>query len=284
MYQLKRKTIVAQAKPETVEAVRRASVLLRDSTSDLVFDPVPHEYKVGGRAVPSVSSVIEKYANFDAPATAASCSRNPKSPYYGQKVEDILKGWEDNANAASSAGSAVHAFGEACFLWTNGREEEIDKEFVGRISADGFAAESPKEIAVARWWENLDTERYAPAIKETPLFNPELNYAGTPDLLLYDTVDGCFRMKDYKTNKDLHDWYGKFMKGSFNKVIKDNDYGHYTVQQILYWIELLNLGLNVKSADLIWLKEDGNYEEVSIDYRYASLIYNTIKRDNALKN
>lgn len=233
---------------------------LADSTEGLVFEPEEHKYTIAGQQIPSVSSIVERYAPFDRDKVAQECSRNPKSKYYRMNPEDIKRQWNETANA----GTAVHAFGEACYLWTCGRADEIDEGFQKRITPEGLIAMSPKEEAVAKWWASNDWTRFVPVAKETMVFNPILRYAGTFDLLLYDTIEKAFIIRDYKTNDDLFKWYGKYLGGQFHKIIKNNDEGKYTLQQNLYSIQLRNIGVDVGGISLVWLREDSEWQEVAI--------------------
>ena len=101
------------------------------------------------------------------------------------------------------------------------------------------------------------------------LFNPILRYAGTFDLLLYNTRTGMFLLKDYKTNKNI--WKDKdttkYLKGAFNRIVKDSEIGKYTIQQNMYGIVLQSIGLPLESRSLIWLKEDCTYEEIELPER-----------------
>ena len=233
---------------------------LYDSTAGIVFDEKSHTYTIGGTVIPSVSSIVHRYSPFDKEKVASDCSRNPKSEYYGMSVSDIIALWEKK----SDEGSAVHEFGEACYLYMTGNEDLIEGPFASRLSANGIVAESPKEIAIAKWWASQDWKRLCPIAKETMVYNPLLNYAGTFDLLLYDCIVDTFILRDYKTNKDLLRWFGKWLSGQFYKIIKDSDEGKYTIQQNLYSLQLRNIGINISERTLIWLREDGTFNEVPI--------------------
>ncbi len=252
------------------ERTARARALLEDASAGLVFDPVPHTYVLGERELASVSSIVEWFVPFDQEAVALASSKNPKSQYYGMEVSDILAGWEAKRDEAAAAGTAVHAFGEACCLWMTGREDLIEPEFRDRITSEGLAAVTPKEVACALWWRDLDWSRYAVTAKETRLANPSAGYAGTMDLLLYDLEEDGFRLKDYKTNENLRKWYGDRMRPPLD-FLKAYDIDKYTVQQTLYTIEMRSVGLRILSNDLVWLKEE-SYEEVGLDMRYDKMI------------
>ena len=259
------------ANPQVVEVVSSARDLLAQCSSDLVFDPQEHRYYLAGREMRSVSSIVEHFAPFNSLAVAERCSKNERHEFFGIDPEQIVAIWSERGRQAADEGTAVHAFGEACCLYLQDREEEIEAQFRDRMTPEGLLSLSPKEDAVSLWWESQDWSRYAVAAKETRVVNPVLGYAGTFDLLLYDTYNAIFCQKDYKTNKDLLRWFGEMLLPPLS-MIRSNDVGKYTVQQTLYTIQLRNIGLNVKSNDLIWLREDGSYNEIPLQTRYDKVI------------
>lgn len=261
--------------------IEETNRLLADSSAGLEFEPGPHVYRLHGREVPSVSEVVGRYAPFNSEAMARKCAgtRDPKSRYYGMDVQSILAMWEEKRDRSAEAGTAVHAFGEACFLHMTGHGDSIEEQFRDRLDGrGGLVALSGKEEAAARWWASLDWERYVVVAKETRLVNPVLDYAGTFDLLVFDTRTGTFVIKDYKTNEDLFKWYGEWLSGPFHRILKNNDEGRYTLQQNLYRIQMANIGLPVSAMELIWLKEDGSFQEVPLR-DYDRLIRFTLKQD-----
>lgn len=279
MYFLKKNPAIRYTQQAAQSVVESARKILADSTEGLEFEPVEHKYFLHGKELRSVSSIVDGFAPFDTRAKAEKASKNPKHEHFGKSVDEILAIWEENRNRASSDGTQVHAFGEACCLWMLDREDEIEEAYRDRITSEGLAANSPKEIAVAKWWNDVDWSRYAFVAKETMVANPVLGYAGTFDLLLYDLIETVFRMKDYKTNKDLFKWYGDQCLPPLN-MLRANDIGKYTIQQTLYAIQAGNVGLRIGSSDLIWLKEDEEYEEVPIDMRFARVIAYAVKQKN----
>lgn len=258
------------------DIIRRAGDLLSDSAEGLTFDPVPHKYYLGQNEVRSVSSIVERFAPFDDEAKAAQCAANPKHPLFGRTPEEILAIWHEKRDTAAANGTSVHAFGEACFLWMSGREDLIEEAFRDRITPQGLRADLPKEESLARWWNDLDWNRFLPVAKETKVVNPVLRYAGTFDLLLYDCLQQLYVNKDYKTNEDLFKWYGDKMLPPLN-CIKANDEGKYTLQQNCYDIQLGNIGLPTGDPALVWLKENG-YQEVPVSRMYQKLIHYAINQ------
>lgn len=258
---------LADPKGEAAMAVESAIQLIGDSCSGLTFDEEEHRYFLGGTEIQCVSSVVKEFAPFDSLKKAEGCSRNPKHKLFGKTPEEILAIWEEKRDASAAAGTAVHEFGEACFLVKTGAVDSIPEKFRDRLDNEGFAAMTPKEEAVARWWNSLDMNRFVPVAKELRIVNPYLGYAGTFDLLLYDMTSHCYVLKDYKTNADLFRDFGEKLRPPLS-IIKATDHGKYTLQQNLYWIQLANIGVIIGNAGLIWLKEDGTFQDVPIeDYR-----------------
>lgn len=260
--------------------IRMALKRLEDAAKGLEFEPEKHKYFLYGTELSSVSSVVEHFAPFDTAAKAAQVAANPRHPLFGKDVKEIIAIWEEKRDKAAAAGTKVHAFAEACFLFMCGLENEIEAEFRDRVKPEGLEARDPKEISVARWWNDQDWTRYVPVAKEVRLVNPECGYAGTFDLLLYDLMEEGFVLKDYKTNEDLHKWYGDMLTPPLN-MLRADDVGKYTVQQTLYMIVLRLIGLLILRCELIWLKED-SYEDVPLDVRYDRVIAYTVK--NYLKS
>ena len=275
MFHLKKNTQIKATYEATAELRNRVLEILSDSTAGLTFYPEEHRYFLGNREMRSVSSIVEYFAPFDKVAVATRCSVNPKHEHYGKTVEEIIAIWEENGRIASEEGTRIHAFGEACYLYMLDRENEIEEEFRSRITLEGFLAVHPKEVALAQWWAQKDWSRYTPIAKETRIVNPALGYAGTFDLLLYDTVSMTFEDKDYKTNKDLDKWYHEMCLPPLS-MLKRNDIGKYTIQQTSYTIQLRNISLPVSKNTLIWLRDDG-FQERELPMNYGNVVEYAIR-------
>lgn len=256
MFVLQKNPLILATAEAAREKIEWARQRLADASAGLTFDPGEHRYFLGGRELQCVSSVVEGFAPFDTEAKAKRCSTNPRHPLFGHSPEEIMEIWAKKRDDAAAAGTHVHAFGEACCSFLLGREDEIDPEFRDRITSEGLVATLPKEESMARWWSEYDWSRYAVVAKETKVVNPDLRYAGTFDLLLLDLVEDAFCQKDYKTNEDLDKSYGDKCLPPLDCVLGADDIGKYTIQQTLYTIQLRNIGFNVISNELIWLREE----------------------------
>ena len=97
------------------------------------------------------------------------------------------------------------------------------------------------------------------------MFHKEFMFAGTADILLYNTVTGMFIIGDYKTNKDLFkNFNGQKMLGPFNNML-DCAFSKYQLQLSYYQILFEQTGLKVSSRKLIWLLPDGTYKMYNMD-------------------
>ena len=119
------------------------------------------------------------------------------------------------------------------------------------------------EEAIVNFWNDLPST-VIPVVMELQMYHKEYMFAGTADILLYNTVTNTFIIGDYKTNKDLFKNYkGKTLLSPFKNLL-DNPYNKYQLQLSFYQLLLEQTGFKVSSRKLIWLKPDGTY-----------LLYNT---------
>ena len=278
MFVLRKNPAILDSAEKAAEQIREARQRLADASCGLVFEPGEHRYFLGGKELRSVSSIVSHFAPVDTLALARRAAVNPKHQYFGRTPEEIMELWALKRDNAAAAGTRVHAFAEACCDFLLGKEEEMEPRFREMLTEDGLVATEPKDVAVARWWADIDWNRYAFVAKETRIANPVLRYAGTFDTLLYDRYLLGYAQKDYKSNEDLDKWYGDKLLPPLNNI-KANDIGKYTVQQTLYTITLRQLGLNVVSNDLVWLKEN-EYEERGLDMRYDKIVAYAVNQLN----
>ena len=209
-----------------------------DFFKDLEFDEGKHLYSVNGNKInSSVSKIIKNFVvPFDTHGVSLGVARKR-----GVDQKTILNEWEHIKNEACAKGTRVHLFGEL-FPFNQNLEPK-----------DGY------EIAVTRFWRDLPNH-IIPVIMELQMYHKEFMYAGTGDILLYNTVTDTFIIGDYKTNKDLFKNYKKKkMLPPFDNLL-DMPFSKYQLQLSFYQILFEQIGLKVSSRKVIWLKPDGNYE------------------------
>lgn len=213
----------------------------------LKFEEKEHKYFFKDKPIKiSVSGIIKKYVKpFD---TALISFRVAKSKGISQK--EVLKDWENQKNKACNKGNDAHLFGE---LYPFNRELKPSNKM---------------QEAIVSFWDDLP-EYIMPVLMELKMFHKKFMFAGTADIILYNTKTSKFIIGDYKTNKDLFKNYkGKKMLGPFNNLL-DNPFNKYQLQLSFYQLLLEQTGVEVSSRKLIWLMPDGTYQIYNTeDYTY----------------
>ena len=204
----------------------------------LSFEETKHKYYVEGTPLSkSVSALIgEFYEHFDveqvAPYSAAKA---------GVTTEEILKQWADINQESRDRGHRVHAFGEIYQFNRN------------------LKPSCPQEEAIVKFWQDVP-EHILSLAAELRMYHFKHLFAGTADIILFDTKTQTYIIADYKTNKDLlKNYKGKTMLGPFSHLL-DNPLNHYAIQLSYYQLLLEQVGVKVSKRIIIWLGLDGNYQ------------------------
>lgn len=262
-------------KNEKYEQIRNK---ILDSFNELVFVDEGHKYFVGDRELLSVSVVTHLFKeHFDSETKAIETSErnwdNPNSKYYRMTPEEILKQWKEKSENACSHGTEVHEFGESCFYYMTGQYDKILPEFKCRLTNDGgFESRSPKEDAAVRFYQDIP-KCIVPILAETKVYDANLGYAGTFDILFYydATIEGRddnksgLMIMDWKTNEDLYkNFKSKTLYEPFDEL-PDMPLSLYSLQLSLYQICLENIGYKTAGRRILWLKPDGFYEKIPLD-------------------
>ena len=219
---------------------------------ELEFESGSHKYSHKGKYLNSVSSVIKNFTqSFDADKIAFLVARK-RTREEGVLVtkEDVLAEWEAKKNAACDRGNQTHNFGEQYSL------HKINPNSTKNlIPTTGF------ERALIHFWDNIP-DHIEPFLFELKMYSTELSIAGTADLILYNTKTGKVIICDYKTNEDLFKNYkGKKLLKPFNDLL-DQPFSKYELQLSLYQLLFEQCGFKVESRRIIWLKEDGTYDNL----------------------
>lgn len=212
--------------------------IINDYFKGLEFEEETHKYLFNSKPIKvSVSGVISNYyEKFDSEFFAQKVADRD-----GKTKEEVLQEWKDIAKQGTDLGSRVHLFGEFY---------PFDRTMVPK---DGY------EEAIVKFWNNLP-EHIVPIMMELRMVHKEYLFAGTADILLYNTKTDTFIIGDYKTNKDLFkNFKGKKMLGPFRELL-DCSFNKYQLQLSYYQLLFEQLGLKVSGRKLIWLLPNGNYE------------------------
>ena len=211
--------------------------------SDLSFKEKEHKYFVGTTPIKqSVSALIgEFYEHFDAKTVAPFSARK-----LGLTTEEVLKQWADINQESRDRGHRVHNFGELY---------QFDRT---------LKPSCPQEEAIVKFWKDVP-EHIIPVAAELRMYHFKHLFAGTADIILFDTKTQTYIIADYKTNKDLHkNFKGKTMLEPFSALL-DCPLNHYVVQLSFYQILLQQIGIKVSKRIIIWLSLEGEYEMIYTD-------------------
>jgi hypothetical protein len=210
---------------------------IKEPFNKLTFEEEKHKYYVESKPIKiSVSGLISNfYEHFNSKEIAPFSAAKE-----GVTEEEILKRWQDINLESRERGHRVHNFGELYQFNKN------------------LKPSCPQEKAIVKFWEELP-EHIIPVAAELRMYHFTYLFAGTADIILFDTKTQTYIIADYKTNKDLFKNYkGKTMIGPFSHFL-DNPLNHYVIQLSYYQLLLEQLGVKVSKRVVIWLQLDGTY-------------------------
>jgi hypothetical protein len=264
------------SEPKEVEKTRK---LITKSFKNLEFVEDVHKYFLPAEdgtkiELPSVSSIIHNWeyeVDWDEIAQT-------KALKLGVTVDALKKDWHERNIISTHNGSQTHFFGENMMNLFIGKENLVKKNMQFQYTEDGYMIPySPKEWAITQYFTDiLNNPNVYPVMPEAKIytnfndmFTFKQPYAGTFDILLAFRHKGeiVYSIQDYKTNASLYKDFSRncnmMMKPPFDDLYEE-PLSHYIIQLNLYHLGLKQLGINVVSKVIIWLKEDGTYEKIRI--------------------
>ena len=264
--------------PEPKEVAEIREHIL-SSFSNLEFIEEGHKYYIhnedGTIDTPiSVSGLIkefEPYVDWDVKAEGVALKE-------GVDVEVIKRRWKENTLKATNSGTQHHEFGESYMNFIRGLDKSTFCNSCIKQYEEGYLIPcAPKQEAIVKYWEDIfKIDNLYPLLPEVKMYMPKDNnfgikklYCGTADITFAMKYKGewCIIIHDYKTNASLsNDYNQKFnvtMLPPFDNMI-DESKSHYVFQLNAYSLMLMNLGYKVIDRKLIWLKNDGNYEKITL--------------------
>ena len=262
--------------PEPKEVAEMREHIL-SSFSNLEFIEEGHKYFIhnedGTVDTPvSVSGLIkefEPYVDWDEKAEGIALKE-------GVDVEVIKRRWKENNLRATNSGSLDHLYGENYMYFLLNQTDFCN--VIKPQYEEGFLIPScPRQDAIVKYYTDIfGINEIYPLLPEVKMYMPKDNkfgikklYCGTADITLAIKYRGewCIIIHDFKTNASLtSDYNQKFkvtMLPPFDNMV-DEPKSHYTFQLSAYALMLMNLGYKVIDRKLIWLKNDGNYEKITL--------------------
>lgn len=267
--------IIIEGEPKVVTEIRNK---ILSTFNKLVFIEDGHKYYLDGKELPSVSSITHKFQEpFHEEEQAERYAMK-----HGETPQFWLDKWHYNSLKATTCGTRVHAYGESLGWVRNGHPELIVDEIKPQYEKEhGWLVPiHPKEEAIVKFMDDLPPSFHL-VLNEAKVFsglnpnkemNPQNDYCGTFDMLYYydgegDESKAGLLIFDYKTNKDLYKDYSRAVGKMFFPPFEDlydESLSSYTLQLSCYQIPLEDIGLKVLGRRIIWLKEDGTYEKISL--------------------
>ena len=214
------------------------------------FEPEEHIYIRDGRErlLPVSTLIAYFFEAFDAlTAAERSASRNQTS------VEETLDKWDKIGKMASEVGTFVHAQTENYF-----QHGHFDTDYPFTFNGE------TEYISVARekqqFMDFIRDYHIEPYRQEWPVYDEELNIAGTIDLICKE-ADATFTIYDWKRSGKVVNAQGQPIveafgyKMSFNGIrLPDTAFYHYCIQQNLYRYMLeSHYGIKIKAMNLVVL-------------------------------
>lgn len=229
---------------------------------DIDFLPDGHVYLYRGRRrLLPVSSLISYFFEpFDAQRAAER-----QQARYGIPVAESLAKWQRIGRLASEVGTFVHKQAENYF-----QNDRFDTEYTFRFGHETQTVSVERERG--HFLRFVSDYRITPYRQEWPVFDTDLNIAGTIDLICRN-ADGTFTIYDWKRSSKVVDKCGRPIvegfagKTSINGInIPDTAYCHYCIQQNLYRYMLQqHYGISVTALYLVVLCADyDNYRLVGV--------------------
>ena len=218
--------------------------------ADIDFEPEEHIYIYKGKErMLSVSALAGYFFDgFDALAAAER-----QMQYKGIPVEEALDTWDRTGCMASEVGTFMHAQTENYFH--DGTFDTI-YPFSHNGQTEPISIETEKEYFL-QFVSDYGIEPYR---QEWPVYDKELNVAGTIDLTCRND-DGSITIYDWKRSTKVVNGIGQPIveafggKMSFNGInLPDTPFYHYCVQQNLYRYMLeQHYGVKVRATNLVVL-------------------------------
>lgn len=262
--------------PDFVKDVRKNIIT---SFSKLEFIEDGHKYYVhnadGSKTeLPSVSHIchqFQKDVDWDAVAIR-------KAKKMGIDVNSLKKEWKINNLKSTTNGTKTHLFAESYMYFVRDRLDLIPKEILDSQYVDGYLIPyNQKEEAVIKFYEDvLQVDNLYPVMAEAQIYtgiNESLclkqNYSGTFDMLFAYKINGSWKLGifDWKTNISLENSYNQSENNTLLKpftYLIDENKSIYTIQLSAYQIGIQQLGYEIADRKIIWLKDDGTYNKISV--------------------
>jgi len=190
---------------------------------DISFDEGPHIYTVRGeQGYTSVTTWNhEHFSQFDSGKIIENIIKSPKMKdpkykYFGMTAEDIIKSWDANRDAASSAGTQTHYNVECYYNGMDVKDDSVEYKYFME-----FVRDHPHLEAYRTEW---------------CVFYEEIKISGSIDMVFRDRNTGEYLIYDWKRSKGIEyeSYGGKTAITPCIAHLPDTNFWHYSLQLNVY--------------------------------------------------
>jgi hypothetical protein len=199
----------------------QVTIMNIEIAKELTFFPDSHTYFVGAKEVPSVTTILK---------------RSDDHPDYSAVPDFVLK-------RAGDIGTLVH---ETVERWCKSEGLLTTDDESANVYLDGFV-------------EFVRENDFVPLYSEVRLYDPDLWYAGTVDLVCL--VNGVLSVVDIKTTNRLNMEYVELQLAAYQNLIE-------------IWGDD-----RISDRAVIWLKKTGTYRYVKAENPIAFLKFRKLIED-----
>ena len=263
------------------EKVKSCRNLVLEKFSDIKFLEEGHQYFIGEQEYIPVSNVIKEYE----PVVDWDQKAADYAAKWRKKKEDVQRDWKLNNLKSTISGTRTHCFGESYTNLLIGHPELICEQNKPQYIKEynTMVPTYPKEEAVVKFYNELSGNLHPVGAEfklSTQYIQDVRHICGTCDLLFYNSEMDGYVIGDWKTNKTLikeySRTYGIMMEGVMSKYY-DEPLSHYILQFNIYQRLLESIGIKIIDRMLLWLKDDGTYEQIWIEKIPDSVIDKILK-------
>lgn len=204
---------------------------------NLEFEQKAHKYRLEGRVLPSVSSLVSNfYKPFDTSIAKYSAIKH-------NTTESKIKAkWRRINRQAIKKGNRVHDFAERYAI-----------SIKTGVSQPNIIPTLKDELNIVKFF--FDKSQYDIVAVEQRLFSKKFGFAGTCDLIIKHKRSNKYILVDWKTNKNIYKNYkGQKLYKPFNNYL-DQPLTHYFIQLSLYQLCLEEAGYQVSERWIYWTTE-----------------------------
>lgn len=229
------------------------------SFSNLIYNDSEHKYFLEGIELTPVTKIchfFEESQDFTLIAQKYAKKNN-------LDWVEVKRQWDLKSLLSKEVGNSIHKFAEGFHYLILGEEDKFKSIGNNNICEDYYLPYSLKQNAIIKYFYDILNQGEIPVVAECKIYWKELKISGTLDSLVYSKEIDGFIIRDYKNNEEMKKSFIKPLLFPFQNY-NTEPLSNYILQCNLYQCILENIGINIKRRELVWVKDSGNYELISL--------------------